>query len=163
MAPKATKKNTRKSAKLQKKEGKLTEDSCSNSSKKVNKRAVKEAIKNSTEISEVDTAENETLIEHSEDNHMDSNRVTESSSSGKKEPNKNSEKTQGQPRMNVIFNEDNDQVKMSVDPLEDEFLSDDSSDDGSVKIAVSKKQLERWRKSLEADILSTREHLDKET
>ena len=44
------------------------------------------------------------------------------------------------------FLEDNDRVEMSVDGQEDEFLSEVSSEDeGSVKITVSRKQLEKWR------------------
>ena len=51
--------------------------------------------------------------------------------------------------VSATFEEGQDHVEMQVDGQESEFPSDDSdfSDDDSVKITVSKKQLDRWREN----------------
>ena len=46
------------------------------------------------------------------------------------------------------FQEDEDHVDMEVDRIDEEFLSEsESSDDDSVKIVVTKKQLDQWRQN----------------
>ena len=69
---------------------------------------------------------------------------------------------------NVIvanFVEESDQIQMTMDSLEDEFMSEtaESSDDDSVKIAVSKKQLERWKKSIQTEISEGRKKNSKKS
>ena len=67
--------------------------------------------------------------------------VSPSTSKGRKSSKRNS--------ATASFNEDNDHVEMEVEGISDDFMSEeieDSLDDESVKIVVSKKQLDEWRK-----------------